>query len=251
MESPTDKAGHLADALAVSAAAGTIASPVSHLRLLEMIVETAAHVLRADAASLLLVDEETDELVFEVATGAKADETKKIRVPLGHGVAGTVAVTGQPLAIAGEHSQVRAKDISDQIGYEPSSLLCVPLYYGDRIIGVLELLDKRGADAFGPDDIDALTLFANQAAVAIEYSRAHGDLAAVVARLVESLGEGGGRDLHDHRAVAAAVSDDPAYGRTLELARLVHEIAQQGDAEFNTCRALLSDFAEYLRSRGR
>ena len=251
MDSPRDTARHLADALAISAAAGTIAAPVSHLRLLEMIVETAAHVLRAEAASLLLLEEETDELVFEVATGAKADETKKFRVPLGHGVAGTVAATGQPLAIAGVDNEARAKDISEQIGYEPSSLLCVPLYYGDRIIGVLELLDKRGAETFGPDDIDALTLFASQAAVAIEYSRTQGDLAAVVARLIESLGDGGEGNPYDHRAVAAAVSDDPAYGRTLELASLVHEIARRGDAEFNTCRAFLSDFAEYLRSRGR
>ncbi len=227
MEPPKDSAGRRAEALAVSAAAGTIASPVSHLRLLEMIVETAAHVLRANAASLLLLDDETEELVFQVATGPKADEARNVRVPLGHGVAGTVAVTGQPLAIAGDHHPVQARDLSEQIGYEPSSLLCVPLYYGDRIIGVLELLDKRGADSFGPDDIDALTLFANQAAVAIEYSRTQGDLAAAAAGL------------------------DPAYGRTLELARLVHEIAQRGDAEFTACRALLTGFAEYLRSRGR
>ncbi|MBD0329136.1 MAG: GAF domain-containing protein [Thermoleophilia bacterium] len=249
MASGEDTARRLTEALAVSAAAGTIASPVPHRRLLEMIVETAAHVLGAEAASLLLVDDDAEELVFEVATGEKVDELKTIRVPLGHGVAGTVALTGQPLAIAGEDNPAQAQDIAEQVGYFPRSLLCIPLYYGDKIIGVLELLDKRGAPTFGAEDVDSLRLFANQAAVAIEYSRTQGDVAALVARLLASTGHGDEADLRDQaESVAAAVSDDPGYRRTVELAQLVHEIAQRGETEFRSCRAILEAFAEYLRS---
>ena len=77
----------LRDALTLAAAAGAIASPVEHSRLLEMIVETAARVIPSRAASLFLIDEETEELVFEVALGSKAAEVRKFRVPLGHGIA--------------------------------------------------------------------------------------------------------------------------------------------------------------------
>ena len=84
-------------ALVRSALAGTIAAPVTHSRLLEMIVETAAQVISSQAASLFLVDEEHRELVFEIALGQKAEEVKKFRVPLGHGIAGHVAATGQPV----------------------------------------------------------------------------------------------------------------------------------------------------------
>src|SRR5689334_16483173 len=85
-------AGELQQAIGVAAAAGTIASPVTHSRLLEMIVETAAQVISARAASLFLIDRESQQLVFEVALGQKGEEVKKFTVPLGHGIAGLVAV---------------------------------------------------------------------------------------------------------------------------------------------------------------
>ena len=123
-------AGDLRDALALTAAAGTIASPVSYSRLLEMIVETAAHVIFARAAALFLIDEEAEELVFEVALGSKAEEVKKFRVPLGHGIAGLVAVSGQPMAVSdAERDPRQAADIARSVGYTPQSILCVPLFY--------------------------------------------------------------------------------------------------------------------------
>src|SRR5437868_1227002 len=75
-------AGELREALVMAATVGTIASPVTHSRLLEMIVEAAAHVISARAASLLLINRQTQELVFEVALGQKAEEVKKFAVPL-------------------------------------------------------------------------------------------------------------------------------------------------------------------------
>src|SRR5207237_5758888 len=87
-------------ALVRSALAGTIAAPVTHSRLLEMIVETAAQVISSRAASLFLINEDSQELVFEVALGQKADEVKKFSVPMGHGIAGLVAASGQPMAVS-------------------------------------------------------------------------------------------------------------------------------------------------------
>src|SRR5262245_2739348 len=67
-------AEELREALALASTAGTVAAPVTHSRLLEMIVEAAAHVISAKAASLFLINEETNELIFEVALGQKAEE---------------------------------------------------------------------------------------------------------------------------------------------------------------------------------
>lgn len=246
----------LRDALTLAAAVGAISSPVTHSRLLEMIVETAAHVIPSRAASLFLIDEETEELIFEVALGSKADEVRKFRIPLGHGIAGLVAVSGQPMAVSDAAKDPRqAVDIAESVGYAPESILCVPLFYDDEVIGVLELLDREGAPSYNASDMEALGLFANQAAVTIEQSRTQGNLAALLGGVLGSLG-----GLSDHRreslregagAFVEGVEEDAAYRRAMELAELVREISHQGEAELAACRTILRGFAEYLRSKPR
>jgi signal transduction protein with GAF and PtsI domain len=246
-------AGELRRALSLAAGAGVIASPVKHSRLLEMIVATAAHVISAQAASLFLIDEASQELVFEVALGQKGEAVKKFRVPLGKGIAGLVAVTGQPMAVSNVQEDPRhATDIAKSVGYQPKSILCVPLYYEDQVIGVLELLDKVGAPSFSAADTAALGLFANQAAVAIEQSRAYRNITALLGEVLsgldrdpaqaDKLGEG-------MASFASDMEDDQGYRRALDLARLVQEIAWRGEREATLCRSVLEGFAGYIRSR--
>jgi GAF domain-containing protein len=248
-------AEELGEALTLAAAAGEIASPVTHSRLLEMIVKTAASVIPSRAASLFLIDEETEELVFEVALGPEAREVRKFRVPLGHGIAGLVVVSGQPMAISDAASDPRqAADIAQSVGYEPESILCVPLFYEEEVLGVLELLDREGAPSYSSADMATLGLFANQAAVAIEQSRNQRSLAALITTILGSLGE-----IPDHRRegllegsrsfVGNLEEGEPSHRRALELAALVREISGRGEEEHRACRAILWGFAEYLRSR--
>jgi len=250
----TRAAEDLRQAFTLAAAAGTIATPVSHGRLLEIIVETAARVIGAQAASLFLIDQQTEELVFEVALGQKADEVKKFRVPLGHGIAGLVAVSGQAMAVSDvANDPRRASDIQQSIGYTPRNILCVPLFYSDQIIGVLELLDKEGAASFSMADTDTLSMFANLAAVAIEQSRTHQNLAGLVGEVLRSLG-GLSAERRETlragaRAFAAQLDEDAVYRRALGLAELVQEISRQGEAELTACRTILHGFATYLRQR--
>jgi len=240
-------AARVGDAIAAAVIAEEISAPASHQRLLEMIVETAASVISARAGALFLIDESAGDLVFQVAYGGKADEVKNIRVPLGHGIAGGVAQSGLPLAISHASDDPRwAKDIGERVDYIPESIVCVPLFYDDRVIGALELLDKDGATSFSPDDIHTLSLFANQAAVTIEQSRTRLGTGALLA---SALGESGAREkLGEFGDVLDA---DPAFRSSLELARLVREIARQGEGELETCRQILRAFADYLRSRPR
>jgi GAF domain-containing protein len=240
-------------AVTLASTSGIIAAPVAPTRLLEMIVQVAADVISSRAASLFLIDQERQDLVFAVAIGPKAAAVEQFRVPLGHGVAGIVALTGQAMAVSNVQSDPRhAADISHSVGYLPESLLCVPLFYEDQVIGVLELLDKEGAPSFGPTDIDLLGLFANLAAVAIEQSRSHQHVVALIREVLSSFdGSSGNADRFSERAGAlvGALEADESYRQTVDIAHLVEEIAHQGADERAAVHAILSGFATYLRNR--
>ncbi len=247
-------AQELRDALILASLTATMSAPVSHTRLLEMIVETAADIISANAAALFLIDETEENLRFEVAIGQKGNEVKGFRVPLGHGIAGLGAVTGQPMAVSDTQNDPRhASDISRSVGYQPSSILCVPLFYDDHVIGVLELLDKLDAPSFRPEDIDTLSLFANQAAVAIEQSRHQQNLTALITDALDTF-----KDLPDAqgtrlRAGAATfaqkIEADTTYQNAHQLAQMVKEIMVQGEDERIACTSILRSFVTYLRLR--
>lgn len=246
----------LRDTLVLAAAAGTIGSPVKHERLLEMVVQTAADVIRARAGALFLIDLRTQDLTFEVAIGPKAQQVKGLRVPLGQGVAGLVAVSGQPMAISDAQSDPRfLDDIGEKVGYEPQSLLCVPLIDGDRVVGVLELLDKEGATSFSPGDMRVLGEFAELAAVALEMSRTYRHIAPLIGEVLSTLDDADvdapvKSSLRERSAAFAAhVEEEPSYQEAIELAELVQQIAWEGDRELEACLAILRAFARFLRTR--
>ena len=238
--------------MSLAASANAIAAPVTHSELLEMIVRTASQVIDARAASICLIDERAQELVFEVIHGEASEELRKIRIPIGHGIAGMVAVTGQAMAISNvEHDPRHAVDVARRVGYMPQSILAVPLLYADRVIGVLELLDKNGEESFGTADMDALSLFANQAAIAIEQSRAQSSVSSMLMQMISAFGGVSPARQRRLKKAAAAIAkdvDNSAHRQAMELAGLIHEIVRYGDSETAACRALLESFASYLRS---
>jgi GAF domain-containing protein len=245
----------LRDALTMASATGTIGAPVNHARLLKMIVATAADIIEAIAASLFLIDAEEQNLVFKVLfVGNDFRECEEFRIPLGEGVAGLVASTGESLAI----SDTAEDDIDDvdfarvPLGYTPKNVLCVPLSFEDRVIGVLQFLDKEGDATFDADDMEAVALFANLAAVALEQSRTHTRMGALLAQLVEGLDgvPDYDRDGLTERArlFTAELGQQTGYINALVLARLVGEIIQHGDAAADACKGVLNSFVEFLRS---
>ena len=247
----------LRNAVGVAVLAGTVAAPVSQNQLLDMIVETAAQLIDAQAASLLLVDRATEELVFEVTLGQAASEVKKVRVPLGHGIAGLVAVSGQPMATSGgQHDPRQAADIAERVGYTPQTILCMPLFLQDEVIGVLELLDKRDAPSFTPADMEAIGLFANLAAVAIQQSRMQQDLSRLITDALLSLSDSAGavaeqREAVQHRVrgFAADLEAEAGYRWALELAGVVQQLAQLGDNERRLCESMLRTFLQYIQAQ--
>jgi GAF domain-containing protein len=234
--------------LTLARVAGTLAATIGQRQLLRLIVETAAAVIDADAAALFLIDEEDQSLVFEVALGEHQEEARQFRVPLGQGIAGLVAVSGQPMAIANASQDPRhAAEIAAQIGHFPKSILCVPLYCDGDVTGVLELLDKRGAPSFSPADMQAMGLFANLAATVIKSALLNNGLAGLIDEaLVSAGGDGERSDIREAgQRLAAAIEADPPTRRTLALAELVMEIGNRGGRELELCEGVLREFSRY------
>ncbi len=245
-------AGELRHWLTHVATAGTISAPDAHNRLLDTILSSAANVIGAHSGAIFLVDVDNEELTFAAALGPKADEVRRLRVPLGHGIAGLVAVSGQPMAISDASNDPRqAADIAASVGYMPQSILCVPVFYDEQVIGVLELLDKHGAASFSPDDMNQLSLFAEQAAAAIEQARGQRDLTALLNGALLTWAAGGtpapvGSDRVEQFTLD--LERDSTYARSLNLAGLVNDIASHGDLATEACSAILRGFLDYLRA---
>lgn len=132
-------------------------------------------VLRAQAGSLMLLDEPTKTLNFAVALGKKSRQLKKnFSLKLGQGIAGWVAEKGTPLVVPDVNKDKRFYSEPDNtINFTTKSILAVPLRVQNKTIGVLEVLNPLDKDGFSLDDIPMFEAFACQVAVAIENARMH------------------------------------------------------------------------------
>jgi GAF domain-containing protein len=166
--------------LRAAIAAGLLGSEESHRSLLRSIVEVARAIFGARAASIFLLDEERDELVFEAVAGEGSDSLVGRRFPSSTGIAGWVLTTRQPLVIEDVHNDPRfARDAAASTGYVPRGLMAVPLLHRERALGVLEVLDRPANERFTLAEMDLLGLFAGQAAIALDLLQ-HGRRAGAV-----------------------------------------------------------------------
>ncbi|MDI6752142.1 MAG: ATPase, T2SS/T4P/T4SS family [bacterium] len=138
--------------------------------LLNLSMKMAKTAMNAEASSLMLIDDETQELVFEVAEGGK--EIKEIRLRIGEGIAGWVAEKAEPLLVADVTKDSRFSGKADEkSGFVTKSILAAPLKAKDKVIGVIEAINKVGKPSFSPDEIGFFMLLANQIALAIENAK--------------------------------------------------------------------------------
>jgi GAF domain-containing protein len=161
------------DRLAAAVSAGVLPSDEQFGRLLHSIVEVARAIFGARASSIFLFDEETDELVF----AAVADEGEQglvgRRIPSSTGIAGWVLSSRTPLVIEDVESDPRfARDVASKTGFVPKGLMAVPLLDEERVLGVLQVLDRPQRERFSLKEMEVLGLFANQAAIALTLLRA-------------------------------------------------------------------------------
>jgi GAF domain-containing protein len=234
--------------LELTATAGIVAAPSSEREELRAIVQVAASVLDAEAAALFLVDEEREELRFEVALGGRSEKVENLRLPLGEGLAGYVASTGQPLAVSNVENDARfAAAFAEKVDYIPRNILCVPMVLGDRTVGVLEMLDKRGEVPFGVRDIEILGHFARLAALTVQQMLLFTDLHHLFRHLMADLV----RDDDALRSLGRRFADSAAgrvHAESLRLAALVWEVSRHGDAARRHATDVLSSVSRLVDS---
>lgn len=234
-------------------ATGRAVMPASNLELLQTVVDAAARIFGAAAASICLVDEAEQMLEFKVAYGAGRDEVLGMRIPIDRGIAGYVANTGQPIAISNVQQDPRFnQEFAKSTGYVPRSILATPLIIGDQVIGVMEVLDKISAPSFGMQDMELLGVFAQQSAIAIAQSQQMDELGQAMLRGIEQiLGEGEvGQPTRIRTEIEDVADEDETRRReVMNLAGLFFEIGQAGEAERRACLQILTAFRDYLRSR--
>ena len=148
-----------------------LASTLESSALLKRIVIAASELIEAQAASILLYDETAQELHFETTTNEDYPKMEGLVVPVENSIAGWIVMHRQPLIISDVHKDPRHyRVVGDMTDIITDSLLGVPLIAKDKVVGVLEAINKRGGD-FTSDDQDLLMALGSQAAVAIENAR--------------------------------------------------------------------------------
>src|SRR5439155_21595051 len=130
-----------------------------------------------------------ENLVFYVASSG-SDPLVGQKVPVGQGIAGWVVATGQPIAVSDVSADPRfARDMAEQTGYVPSTILAMPLETERELIGVMEILDPGREDDGHAGDLELLGLFARQAALAVEASQVFTDLGNALFSALAEVGE--------------------------------------------------------------
>jgi GAF domain-containing protein len=155
--------------LRAAVAAGVLGVEENYAALLRSIVEVARAIFKAKASSIFLLDEKSDELVFEAVAGEGSDSLVGQRFPSSTGIAGFVLVSRQPLVIEDVLADPRfSRETAESTGFVPKGLMAVPLLHEERVLGVLEVLDRPKEAKFTLAEMELLGLFANQAAIALD-----------------------------------------------------------------------------------
>ena len=170
---------HIASTVeALTRVSDIVAAQTRQWDLLDRVLHFAAQVLGAGGASALLLDEKNSELTFAAAMGTHSDRLMGLRVKMGEGIAGNVAQSGEVVIVndALEDNRFSGR-IDARTGFATRNLICVPLKVRDRVLGVIEVVNREDGGSFTPADAEVLKAVANQAAIALENARLYDRLA--------------------------------------------------------------------------
>lgn len=209
----------------------TLASTLDLDALLRAVMEMAGQVVKAEAASLLLLDEKTNELIFYVALGSAGGRIKEVRLGAGEGLAGWVAQHREPAVVNDVKNDPRWSGKGDaRSDFITRQIIAVPLITKGRLIGVVEAINHRDGSPFTPADVQIFEAFASQSAVAIENARLFAEvkgekekLSTIFAEMSDGavLLDGEGRVRLMNHAAGRLFDADPAQA----LGKTIPEIA--------------------------
>jgi putative nucleotidyltransferase with HDIG domain len=202
-------------------------------------IEAATALLKTEAGSLLLIDPETGELYFEVALGEKGDRLKEVRLKPGEGIAGWVAEHGEPQIVHDVQNDPRFFSGADKRSeFVTRDLVCVPVRTKDRVLGVLQAINKLEGE-LDDEDMKILSALADQVAVAIENANLYEKLKETFYETAEALADtiekrdpytgGHTRRVMDYSlAIGRRMALSKNDMEDLRLAAILHDIGKIG-----------------------
>lgn len=165
-------------------------STLDHKEVRRRAMEAATQLMKAEVSSLLLIDEQRNQLYFEVALGEQEETIKKITLNLGEGIAGWVAMKGEPLIVNAPETDPRFfRGVDDRIEFKTRNLICVPVKVKERAIGVLEAINKKGGEDFDEEDLSLFLSLSDQVAIALDNARLYQELEEMFFQTAESLAD--------------------------------------------------------------
>ncbi len=214
------------------------------------LLTVSAMELGAREASVLIRDGVAGDLRFLAATGEAAPKLLNLKVPAGKGIAGFVMSSGQPMAVSdvGEEATFYA-EVDKETGYSTEMILATPLRHNDEMIGVLEYINRPGAppyDPFTPEEMDKAALFADAIASlvnAYESAKLFRDLGEKVVGSDEDM------DIGSVREWLGNLRSSAEHREMMDLAVLIREIANRGEAERVLCREVLEALLRFSDGR--
>ncbi len=213
----------------------TLDQTVVRLRAMEAITS----IMRAEAGSLLLVDEKNKQLYFEVALGEKSKELKEVRLDIGEGIAGWVAKHGRPLIINDVARDKRFQsNVDKKSRFKTRDMVCVPVRIKGKVIGVLQAINRIGG-TFEKEDMRLFQLFSNQVAIALDNARLYEEIRETFHATSEALAEAiekrdpytGGhtkRVFEYSLAIGKHMEMTPKSLELLKLSAVLHDIGKIG-----------------------
>ncbi|MFA5976129.1 MAG: ATP-binding protein [Elusimicrobiota bacterium] len=178
------------DLIRIFEATRAITSTLGLSDLLKTVMRLASEVVRAEASSLLLLDPVTDELYFDLTLGEKGGALQQIRLKKGEGIAGWVAEHRQAAVVNDVTQDPRWTQKADKTTqFQTKSILAVPMQVYDKLVGVMEVINRADGQPFSEADARILEAFASQAAVAIENARLFESIRQEKEKMSTMLGE--------------------------------------------------------------
>ncbi|MDD2852471.1 MAG: HD domain-containing protein [Desulfuromonadaceae bacterium] len=210
-------------------------------------IEAATALIGAQEGSMLLLDQETNELYFDVSEGDTGKELKSIRLSLDQGIAGWVAKNRIPQLVNDVRGDPRHFQQADKVSrLDTKNLIAVPMVCKDKVLGVLEVINKLSGD-FTNDDMELLSSFGNLVAASIEnaflYESLHEAFWEVTLALSETLEKRDpytGGHTQRVRNYSMAIGKQLQLGdneiRDLMLAAILHDIGKVGVCDAILCK---------------
>jgi signal transduction protein with GAF and PtsI domain len=213
------------------------------------LLESSAAAIGSADASVLIRDDENGDLRFLTAIGSVAEQLSDIRIPAGKGIAGFVFSSGQPMAVAdaGEEQSFYA-EVDKTTGFSTQMLLATPLRFDGDVIGVLEYVNRRGLppyEPFSPNEMDQAAVYADAIASLI-YAYNSAKLFSQFSEKV--IASDHNVDLSEIQGWLRGIRASDDQRERLELAAMLYEIAERGDAERQLCRDLLDAVLKFSGS---